>query len=184
MTPKIVHICGTMGSGKTTLVRAFMARHNFKPIYTTGRTRALYYRADTMAVGGSYEVSTASGMDTIKDTEAGYALIKRLWGEGLGVLYEGLFMMNHTRGLELWRATQAVTVLELTTSPEDCRAGVVARRAAVGETGPLPKNFEAGLAGNRVRAQNYTYKMRAVGCPTKRITREDGLARIVELMEA
>lgn len=135
MTPKIIHVCGTMGSGKTTLIRGWMyalaPAHGWEPLHADDRL--VGYLSGSLHVMGPYvEGLQTSGCDAMKDTATNYRLIEESWCAGRTVVYEGLFMMNHTRGLELWNRTKAVNVLRLATSLEEAKAGVVARRAAQG----------------------------------------------------
>ena len=118
----IVHVCGTMGSGKTTLVRTFMAGGGrpWTSITLAGRRLPIGYTTTDgpqLVVAGAYEDGLqTSGCDTFKDTPATYAMTQGWAERGASVLYEGLFMMNHTRGLALARAVgvERMTVLRLT----------------------------------------------------------------------
>lgn len=189
MDHRIVHVCGTMGSGKTTLIRNWMATRSCPWVADTGgRKLPIGYVSDTAGhrvfVAGAYEDGLqTSGCDTIKDTPAAYALVLEHFRRGESVVYEGLFMMNHTRGLQLLRdSNHAVVVIHLSTSIDECRAGVVDRRLAQGNTEPLPTRFEDGLSGNYVRAANYARKMRAAGGTVLRCSRDEAAARLGELL--
>ena len=182
---KIIHVCGTMGSGKTTLIRAFLDQHPFTPVTGDKPRPVAYVCAEReLWVMGPYEPDLqTSGCDANKDTSWNYAEIQRRWEKGFTVVYEGLFMMNHTRGLGLWNHTKAVRVVRLTTSLDEARAGVVARRAAQGNHDPLPARFEDGLKGNDVRAKNYEFKMRQAGCPTFKLSRSEALEKLNQIAQ-
>lgn len=181
---RIIHVCGTMGSGKTTLIRTWMAGLPFTEV-ANGRPRPVAYVCveRQLWVVGPYSADLqTSGCDACKNTPENYAEVLHRFEQGHTVVYEGLFMMNHTRGLALLRAARgAVTVLRLTTPLEDCRAGVLARRAAQGNTDPLPPRFEDGLRGNDVRARNYAHKMKGAGATVLRVSREEALPKLREL---
>jgi hypothetical protein len=187
VTHIIVHICGTMGAGKTTLIRGWMAHHPFNPATRDGSPRPVAYVCAERSfwVMGPYEPDLqTSGCDANKDTVGNYAEVQRRYEHGFCVVYEGLFMMNHTRGLALARAvgTENFHVVRLAEPLEVCRAGVVARRAAQGNHDPLPARFEDGLRGNDVRATNYCHKMKQVGVAVHRVTREQAPGKLGELL--
>lgn len=177
-----------MGSGKTTLIRNWMRSqaHPWVAVNLGGRRLPLGYTLDRpgqqVFLAGAYEEGLqTSGCDTIKDTAFAYGVLAEHFHRGEAVVYEGLFMMNHTRGLRLLRDTRAVTVLRLTTSLDVCLQGVVDRRAAQGNTGPLPPRFAHGLGGNAVRALNYAYKMGQAGATVLRVSREEAAVRLAEM---
>lgn len=180
----IINIAGTSGSGKSTLVRNLMAQadaehqHEGKRKDPIGYLLRLEGVARPVFVVGAYVAGTG-GCDTIKDVVRVYDLVKERWRAGEHVVYEGLFVMNHTRGIQLWKGTRAVTMLKLTTPIEVCFESIAARRAEKGITEPVTrKNTE----GNFVRANNYAYKMKAVGAPVFRVSRDEALPRLLELL--
>jgi ABC-type dipeptide/oligopeptide/nickel transport system ATPase component len=180
---KIVHICGTSGSGKTTLIRAFMKILNFKPEFTEGMKSPIGYIGGRVFIPGSYEVLTASGCDTIKSVELNYTVVREVFECGLDVIYEGLFMMNHTRGLELWEQTRALEVIRLTTSIEDCMKAVRDRRVATGNDRKEGTTFEKNLIGHDTRATNYCEKLRQAGCTIHQVSREKALDKLLDILE-
>lgn len=184
---RVIHVCGTMGAGKTTLIRGWMGGIAWIPHRTDDRRLPWGYLSVThhppLFLAGAYEEGLqTSGCDTIKDTPLSYANIQQ-WAAERTVVYEGLFMMNHTRGLALLRAVGPANfhVLRLMTTLTECREGVVARRAAQGNTEPLPARFQDGLEGNDVRARNYAHKMRMAGATVHRVSRDEAAVKLREL---
>lgn len=183
MGHRVIHICGTMGSGKTTLIKRWMEERGPWAWGTIHGSKGImgYTDKDVFVAGRYQEGLQTSGCDAIKDTAANYAMIQEWFQTGHTVVYEGLFMMNHTRGLALWNATKAVTVLRLTTAATVCREGVIARRAAQGNMEPLPPRFEDGLLGNNIRATNYCFKMRQAGAQVFSVSREEAAIKLREM---
>lgn len=192
----VVHVVGTMGAGKTTLLRVWKGEAGpWEPVTAEGRVHPLGYvnhrprgepggPGQGLFLAGAYvDGLQTSGCDTIKDTGHAYDLVQGRYVAGLTVIYEGLFMMNHTRGLALLRVVGAgrFYVLRLTTSLDECRAGVLARRAAQGNSDPLPPRFDDGLRGNEVRATNYSHKMRMAGATVHKVSRDGALGVLREL---
>lgn len=187
MEHRIIHVCGTMGSGKTTLIRGWMAERKWVAVNRGGARYPIGYTSDEperqMFLAGGYDDALqTSGLDVAKGSvEENYALLTEKFRQGLTVVYEGLLMMNHTRGLQLLRDTRALTILRLTTSLDECRAGVVARRAAQGNHDPLPPRFEDGLRGNNTRAINYAFKLKQAGATVHKVSREEAATLLREL---
>lgn len=181
MTHKIIHVVGTMGSGKTTLIKSFLREYEWQTIRDSKKVLGQFCPASPLFVVGRYEDALpSSGCDSFKHVEEVYEIIKDAWLDGLTVIYEGLFMMNHTRGPQLQKETRSVTVLKLTTALDVCLAGVMARRKAQGTADDSrPKHLEA----NDVRARNYAFKMARAGAEVIKITRESGLKELTQLVE-
>lgn len=181
----IINIAGTSGSGKSTIVRSLMAMCTSEPVTVEGRKTPIGYDlalpgGSRVRVLGAYEAPTG-GCDTIKDAVLNYRLVTEWHRTGLHVVYEGLFVMNHTRGLALARdvGVENVTVILLATTLDQCKAGVNARRAVEGKP-PLQKwdNTE----GNHTRARNYATKMQRTGVRVLTLERDLVLPRILELL--
>lgn len=178
----IINIVGTSGSGKSTAVRALMADRPCQPIHVEGRATPIAYKVgDNTIVIGAYSPGVGTGgCDTIKDVVKVYDLILLYHQQGFHVIYEGLFVMNHTRGVALQRETKAVTVLQLTTTLDECKAGVLARRSEVNNTKKLDwKNTE----GNHVRGINYSNKMYMAGATRIKTSREAILGHIIDIID-
>ncbi len=183
MANRIVHICGPMGSGKTTLIKKFMVEWGgWKPV-DGGRRLPVGYRSQEcgqlLLVAGAYRKDLgSSGCDTYHNTLYWYEFVEEWWRKGYNVIYEGAFMRNHTRGVGLWNRTKALTVVHLTTSADDCRRGIISRRQAKGNfKDTLNPNLDGAyeLGG---RDRNYAAKMKAAGAPIVPISREDGLEKL------
>lgn len=178
-----------MGSGKTTLIRTWMAERSPWVAINAGggakRPVGWYHDVPErqLILAGDYDPDLqTSGCDMIKDATWWYAKVEEWWRAGHPVVYEGLFMMNHTRGLALLRACGgALTVLRLTTSLEECRAGVLARRAAQGNVEAVGPNFDKGLRDNNTRAGNYAFKMKQAGAEVLKVSRAEALPKLREL---
>lgn len=176
----IVHVAGTSGAGKSWVIRQLMRQAvSLEPIDVVGRRAHIGYNMSLAGVWkqpsapgpefteprlvfvvGSYEAPTG-GCDTIKDAEQNYKLVRDVHWTGRHVLYEGLFVMNHTRGLALARDVGShLVTIQLTTPLEECFAHIASRRAEQGKTEPVArKNTE----GNFTRCLNYCSKMRQAG---------------------
>lgn len=182
----IVSIAGTSGSGKTTLARALIAQATERVDVKGDKDRVLGAilelpgKLSTFLVGRYQDGLQTCGCDTIKDVVRVYELVDEYAKLGFNVVYEGLFVMNHTRGPELARRHRGnTTVIRLTNSLEECKRSVNERRAAQGE-GPLEswKNTE----GNHKRATNYGDKMRNAGANVIYTKREVALERLMEAL--
>lgn len=185
----IINIAGTSGSGKTTTVRQLLSMVPIKvPEFTPGRKAPLGYHFTVSGVTngvylvGAYEEAATGGCDSIKDIATIYDLVRRKHEAKYHVVYEGLFMMNMTRGPQLVRACPgAVNVMKLTTPLEDCFAGINARRAAKGQP-PLLKR--ENTEGNFKRADNYWRVMRDAGATVHKVSRDEAFPKMLELLRA
>lgn len=180
----IIQIAGTSGSGKSHLMRAFLdwARKNTLGVDETPEGYELLLENDlttTAFVLGKYDVPTG-GCDTISDVKKLYALIEKALKENSYVLYEGLFVMNQTRGPQLATTLgKGYHVLQLTTPLATCLASINERRAARG-AGELAN--KKNTTDNYKRAQNFCARMREVGARVHRVSRDEGLDKILELL--
>lgn len=185
----LVNIAGTSGSGKSTLMRSFLdwsRKHGivedgyfFNEEKPCGYSIEIEGLKSIVFVVGLYNTPTG-GCDTIHDVSELFYKIKTLHEEGCHVLYEGLFVMNMTRGPQL--ATEVgrdLCILQLTTPLATCMASINARRAEKGK-GAL-ENKE-NTVGNYKRATNYCAVMRDAGARVFRVSRDEGLDKILELL--
>lgn len=179
----IVNISGTSGAGKTTLAKALLAQslRAPEPTRVEGRKRPMgmtFWLPTTerpVHIVGDYEDGLLTcGCDTIKDVELVHRVILEHHEAGEHVVYEGLFVMNHTRGPQLVRAAgKQLTVLLLTTTLVDCIASVNARRAASTGT-PKPVNWD-NVKINHKRAINFAYKMGGWGAIVHKVDRQEAM---------
>ena len=187
----IVNIAGTSGSGKSHLVRGFISwaeKHGeVKPLYIEDRKEPIGYdvlvhrfRPQTVHIVGAYSTAHSGGCDNIRDVGWVYDYIRKQYKTKDVVLYEGLFMMNMTKGPQLAAETEAVTVIQLTAPLSVCIASINLRRAERGE-GPLLK--KVNTVGNYRRAENYCDKMRAAGASIVRTNRVEALDTLLDTLE-
>lgn len=184
----IIQITGTSGAGKTHLVRRFLdycydnniAR---EPEHIDGRKLPLGYhlwdgRSKVCYLLGAYpDDLDSSGCDNIKDVVWLYDLVRERHEKGETVLFEGLFVMNHTRGPMLAADYgKKFCILHLTTPFALCVDSINARRTARGEDVLLTKK---NTKTNDVRANNYCTKMAAAGARVVRVTREQAFPELL-----
>ena len=181
-TPKIVQVCGANGAGKSYVVRKWIKGFKpslVKPIFVPDRTLPLGYEIDGCFIVGAYEEANTGGVDSIKiGQEFCFELIEDRWREGYDVLFEGVLIMNHTRGLELWRQTKSLVVLELKVSTQDCLNSINERRAKVGKLAKEPKQLKSMV----VRSRNYCIKLRQAGCEVLKVTRKEAVSALEKLL--
>lgn len=130
-------------------------------------------------VVGAYE-SPTGGCDTIHDVAQVFALVKNMSAQGVHVLYEGLFVMNMTRGPQLIGDVDTpLYVLQLTTPLATCIASIDIRRA---EKGKGKLETKANTNDNYRRATNYCSKMRDAGAKVIKVSRDEALPKLLELL--
>lgn len=177
----IIQVAGTSGSGKSHLFRAFLDYARQDGIVSEQENGYLIKLGKQLIfVLGKYNVPTG-GCDTIHDIPSIYSEIVHLAEIGTNVLYEGLFVMNQTRGPQLAeRFGRNVVVLQLTTPLATCFASINARRAERGKDElATRKNTE----DNYRRATNYCAKMRDSGARVFKVSRDEALPKLLELLE-
>ena len=184
----IVQIVGTNGSGKTTVVRKVMEHcYEVVPQFIEGRAKPISYKCSLSDAGsgpapftvvGAYDETMASGCDTIRDAAWAMDYVTARSRTG-NVLFEGIRMMTHTRGLQLYNDTKSVVCVVLDTSFEQVMADINARRALVGQ-GPMT-DF-SHVKGNVVRANNYAYKLAAIGAKRIKTSRDEAPGIVMDLL--
>lgn len=183
----ILTIAGTSGSGKSHLMRSFIAwaeRNATKEEeFVEGRTAPLGYSFDlqdqNIFVVGAYEVPTG-GCDGFSSVSEVFDLVQRKHEEGFTVLYEGLFVMNMTRGPKLAaQYGKDLVVLQLSTPFAVCKTSVNSRRAEKGT--PALENL-TNMEGNYRRATNYCSAMRDAGARVLRVSRDEALDKMLKVL--
>jgi len=144
----IVNPRGTFGSGKSTIVRAVMARYaEREPAMAPGRKQPYGYtctRADggpSLWVVGHYE-TRCGGADTIPTIDDIYGQIRNAANLGYDVIYEGgaLVQSDWRRAADVASKIEMLVIV-LDVPIELCLAGIQKRRDERGDTRPLnPKN--------------------------------------------
>lgn len=179
----IIQIAGTSGSGKSHLMRSFLdlleTKKLVKPVVQTGRASPVGYEARGIFIPGSY-VTPTGGCDTIKDISQVFSIVREHYDTGNNVVFEGLFCMNQTRAPQLAaQVGKDYHVLQLTTPLAVCMESINTRRAERG-AGKLvnKKNTE----DNYRRAVNFCATMREAGARVHKVSREEGLSKIIELL--
>jgi len=196
----VINVRGTSGSGKSTLVRSVMERYKSRtPILQEGRRQPIGYalhnsppmetvhselpakffrsadpQMKPLWVVGHYETPCGGG-DTIPDLDDVYNEVVQAANHGYDVLFEGLIVQSDVNRLIELSQSQKVLVIGLTTSLEECLAGVRARRAARGDERPLnPKNTESKYK----TVPKTLARLRAAGVEVLELSREAALAEV------
>lgn len=184
----IVNIAGTSGSGKSHLVRSFLnwarekhGRHavtnmaeGYKVVWGKGEERRWVY------VVGLYARPTG-GCDALPPpAERAFDIVDSYHSQGWDVLYEGLFVMNQTRGpqmAEKWG--NDFCVIQLTTPLSLCFDSIDERRA---KRGAAALTKRANTRQNFKRAQNYCAKIVEAGGKVIPTEREAGLDALLKVL--
>lgn len=140
----IVNVRGGSGAGKSTVIRAIMARYPTKvPHFVEGRKQPLWYDLSgpdlpPLRVLGHYEAE-CGGCDTISknpedENEKAMTFIFRLVREaddaGLNVLFEGVILTTILGELpKLHAEGRPIVAVNLTSDLETCLLGISDRRA-------------------------------------------------------
>lgn len=130
----IISIRGTMGAGKSTLVRRVMDRLGTPvPFYPEGARVPSYLAFDSgISVLGHYNNVKCCGVDTIANLGIAYALAEHLHQTRGTVIMEGRCDGDGPRRIsELAARGIDCRVLVLTTDIDTCVAGVKARGAKI-----------------------------------------------------
>jgi hypothetical protein len=185
----IIQICGTNGSGKSTIVdKVFDLATDRQDIIddNTGKTRGyeMFVGSHPLVVPGMYHNITARGCDAIKDMQYNLETVRQAHLGGYHVLFEGIRMMNHTRGLAFFRELgyNNLTLLLLDTPLAECVRSIMARRVATGKDQnrlALSKDIE----GTITRSRNYAAKLRMQGARLVKVSRDSALDVVLEALK-
>lgn len=186
---QVIQIAGTSGSGKSHLMRSFMdtlaQKAPWLEEHAQGRVRPIGYTwrgpsGVRLFVPGAYD-SPTGGCDTIKDVTQVFSLVRERYQEGFDVVFEGLFCMNQTRAPQLVASVDHnYHVLYLTTPLATCMASIDSRRAERG-VGKLEK--KDNTVGNYKRARNFCLSMREAGAKVHKVSRDEGLDKLQEILD-
>jgi hypothetical protein len=184
----VFNIAGTSGSGKSHLARSFLswAKEHGKVVEQFVKDREAPIGYDLMIKSlrtpvhllGSYRTPTG-GCDTLRDVKTVFDIVRQQYFErSVQVVYEGLFVMNHTRGPELVTELEGdMTILQLTTPLSTCYSSINQRRSEKGDGKLLSKE---NTRSNFVRAENYCAKMRSAGATVIRVRRDQALDCLID----
>jgi len=188
----IVNIAGTSGAGKTAVVRHLIANstHAATMWATVGEQteerevgRVVHLGERSIFIAGRYDEDLDSGgCDTIHDISFWF---DTFWEQAQthDVVFEGLFVMNHTRGLGLARksldAGKPFHVISLTTPLEQCKVSINERRARRGQ-GAFDRSWR-NVEGNVVRANNFAFKLKQIGATVYKLDRAAAAEKLVGL---
>lgn len=188
--PLVIQIAGTSGSGKSHLMRQFLAylkdaKAEIDEQFIEGRAAPIGYCVfargrNKLFIPGSYQVPTG-GCDTISDIKQVYKLLDDHLKTGFDIVYEGLFCMNQTRGPQLAaRIGRDYHVLQLTTPLATCLKSINDRRAERGEGELVNKS---NTVDNYRRATNFCAVMREAGARVHKVSREEALDKLLEIAD-
>ena len=182
----IINIAGTSGSGKSHLIRAFMTwakEQGGKINPLTEELRKLpsgydvtFKKRKPIHIIGPYEKADTAGCDVLRNIEVAYSYIHDAYDAGKDVIFEGLFMMNMTRGPQMVEKYDHMYIIHFTDPLATCIASINSRREARGE-GPLLK--KENTVGNFKRANNYADRMAAAGASVIKTKRDKALGLLV-----
>jgi hypothetical protein len=186
----IINIAGTSGAGKTAVVRRLIAHSRYAATlktYEQGEIgRIVHLGERSIFIAGRYDDNLDSGgCDCIKDIAFWYNTV---WNQAQthDVVFEGLFVMNHTRGLDLTnrcvKAGIAFHVIHLTTSLDMCKESINERRARRGQE-PFTRSWD-NVEGNVIRARNFTAKVKQLGATVYHLDRAAAAQKLMELFDA
>ena len=182
----IIQVCGTNGSGKSTVVRSVIAKsEEMLVIQRHGKEYGSLRRTagvlDPVCIVGRYGDKTTAGCDTIKDVKSVLPFIAEQHAAGVHVLFEGIRMMGHTDGIAFSKQVgpqKMVTVL-LTTTLEECLEGIRALQVAnYGVATAVSKDVESTIT----RARNYCYKLSELGVRKVLAKRDEAPEVILQLL--
>ncbi len=189
-----INIRGTGGSGKSTLVKKIVELYPDRaPFMKEGRKRTWFTlhlpedkRLKGLVVPGHYDTA-CGGCDTLKTVDEVYDIVRKnvLGDENpTNALYEGIMVMDDvTRAVKLHQDLEKqggrLVVVSLTTSIEDCLAGIRARKEARGDTKPLN---EKNTRDRMKRQESSLHRLKQAGVPLEKLSRDDAFNRIRELL--
>lgn len=137
----IVHLRGTNGAGKSTIVRTIMSEYRDRVTMSTpGRRRPIGYLCsnpddtNTLFIPGHYEIANG-GIDTLRDLDEAYSMMWDAYDAGHDVLYEGKNMQDGTvtaRAIKLF-ATDQIAFVHVNHPVDACIQAVRDRGHSIAE---------------------------------------------------
>jgi hypothetical protein len=179
----IIQVCGTNGSGKSTIIDKVMAAApDVEAILDDATKKVRGYEmtlGGPLVVVGKYHAITARGCDAIKDRDYNLETVRCAHQAGYNVLFEGIRMMSHTRGIDFFRALgyQNVTLVLLDTPVETCISAILARSGKTRDQLAI-----SNIYGTNVRARNYVGKLQALGVRKIVVNRDNAAEVILECL--
>lgn len=201
-----IHVSGTGGSGKSTLVRRVMELYPIKQeLLRDGRKRPIGYALsrfrddiDELYVPGHYETA-CGGCDTIKTVDEVYSLIASEDGGAhmRAVMFEGIMVQDDvTRAVALDKHLKdtdpgdtgmgplkavrpRLYVIRLNTPVETCLERIRGRRAAAGNEKPLSEKNTRGRYESQLRR---CQRLKDAGVAVEVLDGEAAFARCRELL--
>lgn len=190
----IIHLRGTSGSGKSSVVRAVMKRYYQQdPLQQIERKRPTGYLLQRdpendgpdLIVIGHYE-TPCGGCDTIPSLDLIYEYVREAAHRGCDVLFEGLLISPElTRTIALHHEfPDQVHIIGLDVPLEDCLDGIMSRRHARAKDGAdvkdvNPKNTTAKWKQTKSACARLTTE----GLQVQMLGRDAALARCLELLK-
>ncbi len=177
----IVQVSGTYGSGKTHVIRSFMAGRRVKNI---GRRVNGFFSGhlvdDRYFVVGDYVTSEIlAGIDALDDMAFAFALVRHHHRAGHGVVIETLMDENELPAMHA-ESGGAARVLCLTTPLALCIEAVRQRRRYMGDEALA--YVEKTAAHHRTMA-DFLSVMARTGIPVSLASREDAPRALNELLQ-
>lgn len=194
--PIAINIRGTGGSGKSTLAKRLMALYsNHANILEKGRKKPMatvHWVAALNAGGqprgllvpGHYETA-CGGCDTVKTVDKVYELVRATTlGDGNNALYEGIMVMDDvTRAVkfdqDLKKLGGRLIVISLTTTIDDCLAGIRERKAARGDDKPLN---EKNTRDRMKRQESSLHRLKQAEVTLLKLSREEAFLQARDLL--
>lgn len=183
----IICIAGTNGSGKSTVVRKVMKMADRTGVIGKIERPSAYdlnfvgVSRSVRVVGCYVETLMAAGCDAQRDIPQNYEAIALAVKEGRHVIYEGIRMMGHTSGIQLYKDMGvSFTVVLLDTTLETCVTSINERRKARGSDKTAhSKDIESNIK----RASNFAFKLSELGAKRVKVSRDDAPETILKLLQ-
>jgi hypothetical protein len=143
--------------------------------------RTVRFGKKDIFLAGSYE-QDCGGCDTIKDVELIFTTLLTQVRAKRDIVFEGLFVLNHMRGIEFAKKVVPQTTLDiihLVTTLEQCQASINERRARQGKA---PWTRWRNVENSIVRARNFASKLEAEGATVHHVGRDEAAQKLADLL--